>query len=77
MVQKQWANTLANYCWQVQLASILANNFRQFFCDGKHVFQPINKMADEREATFKFIEDVHICPAVWDVSSQSSVQKYR
>jgi hypothetical protein len=24
---------------------------------------------DEREATFKFIEEVHNCPAVWDVSS--------
>ena len=24
---------------------------------------------DEREATFKFIEEVHICPAVWDASS--------
>ena len=24
---------------------------------------------DESEATFKFIEEVHNCPAVWDVSS--------
>jgi len=24
---------------------------------------------DEREATFKFIEEVHNCPAAWDVSS--------
>ena len=24
---------------------------------------------DEREATFKFIEEVHNCPAVWNVSS--------
>ena len=24
---------------------------------------------DEREATFEFIEEVHNCPAVWNVSS--------
>ena len=24
---------------------------------------------DEREATFKFTEEIHNCPAVWDVSS--------
>jgi len=24
---------------------------------------------DEHEATFEFIEEVHNCPAVWDVSS--------
>ena len=33
----------------------------------------LHKMADasqdEPEATFKFIEEVHNCPAVWDVSS--------
>jgi len=33
----------------------------------------LHKMADasqdEREATFKFIEEVHNCPAVWDVPS--------
>ena len=27
---------------------------------------------DEREATFKFIKEVHYCPAVWDVSSAAS-----
>jgi len=26
---------------------------------------------DEREATFKFIEEVHNCPAVQDVSSEA------
>ena len=24
---------------------------------------------DENKATFKFVEEVHNCPAVWDVSS--------
>ena len=29
--------------------SILANDFHQFFRDGKLVFQPTNKMEDERQ----------------------------
>jgi len=28
-----------------------------------------NERQDEREEPFKFIEEVHNCPAVWDVSS--------
>ena len=52
--------------------SILANDFHQFFRDGKLVFQPTNKMEDERqeehEATFKLLL------LYWmTVSSQSSL----
>ena len=88
---------LAN-CWrQIELVSILANFFANFFvlansnltCERlanvccylstnqnthfSHVIcVTLHKMADEdRDATFKFIEEIHNNPAVWDVSSPS------
>ena len=88
---------LAN-CWrQIELVSILANFFANFFvlansnltCERlanvccylstnqntrfTHVIcVTLHKMADEdRDATFKFIEEIHNYPAVWDVSSPS------
>jgi len=94
--QKQSANTFAN-CWrQIELVSILANFFTNFFvlvnsyltCERlANNCQPIktralftwficvtlHKMADasqdELGATSKFMEEVHNCPAVWDVLS--------
>ena len=36
------------------------------------IYVTLHKMADEdRDATFKFIEEIHNNPAVWDVSSPS------
>ena len=74
---------LANSVRQIELASILANFFHQRFrvgklvsdlwTIGKHELVTVNqskhahKMRDSR--TLKFIEEVQICPAVWDVSS--------
>ena len=96
-VGKLLANMLAN-CWrQIELVSILANFFANFFvlansnltCERlanvccylstnqntrfSHVIcVTLHKMADEdRDATFKFIEEIHNNPAVWDVSSPS------
>ena len=41
--------------------------FTPFICVTLH--EMAHASQDESEATFKFIEEVHNCPAVWDVSS--------
>ena len=37
---------------------------------GVALYKMVDESQDECKATFKFIEEVHSCPAVWDVLSK-------
>ena len=65
---KQSVNKLAN-CWQqIELASILANFFANFFVFNQSKRALLTWFICE-PTLFKFIEAVHNCPAVWNGSS--------
>ena len=65
---KQSVNKLVN-CWQqIELASILANFFANFFVFNQSKRALLTWFICE-PTLFKFIEAVHNCPAVWNGSS--------